>query len=686
MRGGRDLFFPERESKTRPDNRLLLAQAFSDQCRRWSANAGASAASIRVVGQAAQNLALRVAEGHACWPLSESPDANLAELLLASGIVGISASEAKPLILTAEGLLYPARYFVTEEALAAALRARQQPSKPPGAAARRMWQTLFAEAAPGDEQALAVAMALFRRLFIISGGPGTGKTTLVARLLACLLADAPESRIALAAPTGKAAARLRESLQIRAKELPLDSAALLPQQAVTLHRLLGVHPQDGASHYHAGNPLPVDVLVIDEASMLDLDLALKVSQALPMQARLILLGDKDQLQSVEAGAVFAALSERAVFSPDFQEQVRCWTGGSPEVLERFPSPLPNPSPTSGRGAENAGLSLFLHPAIPAQMGIQRQTEEPEEAHLSPLPLAGEGPRERGRRNNVHDGSKNALEPFSLTSAGNEKSTFLENAVIWLKKSYRFDAASPLGHLAAALAEGAGNTAWACFSDATLQHDESLNFTRLREGFADYRAALANWPTSRQMTDAEREPLLKTLFEAFGLFRALCVVRQGNAGVEGVNARLEDLFSGPRRSVWQAGLPYHGQPVLILKNDSETGLANGDVGLALEEEGSLGVWFAGEQGVFRRLPPMRLPAWESAYAMTVHKSQGSEFDRIALILPEEDNPLLTRELVYTAITRARQGVLLLGEKRLFLQAAARSTRREGRLAERLSALA
>ncbi|MDR2166183.1 MAG: exodeoxyribonuclease V subunit alpha [Zoogloeaceae bacterium] len=599
---------PENARDTLPDaSGLLLAQAFADQCQRWSARAGASDSAIQAVRQAGLNLALAVAEGHACWRLPETP-ANFPDLLRVSGIVGAAReARAKPLVLEANRL-YLARHFDAEQRLATALRTRHQASPPPGKGARRMLREIFPDAAPGDGQKLAVALALCRQLTVVSGGPGTGKTATVARLLACLLSDTPDLRVALAAPTGKAAARLQESLATRARALPLDIAALLPRQATTLHRLLGLRPDNDAALYHARNPLPVDALVVDEASMLDLDLALKLMEALPIRARLVLLGDRNQLQSVEAGSVFSVLSTHASLTAPFRRQIARLLDWPPEILEELPH------------------------------------------------------------------------------AGNEDFP-LKNAVVWLTRNYRFDAPSPLGRLAAALAAGQAGSAWEAFADVShdgqeaLLHVESLDFPRLLEGFSAYRAALADWET-RHRDAVCRPALLFALFQALGAFRVLCAVRQGEQGVEGINARLEKAFADACRPAWRTRQPFHGQPILILKNDPATRLNNGDVGLVLETEGETCVWFSDGREGFLRLPPARLPAWESAFAMTVHKSQGSEFDRIALVLPTRDNPLLTRELIYTAVTRARKGVLLLGNRELFLQAATRVTRRASGLAEAL----
>ncbi|MDR1646879.1 MAG: exodeoxyribonuclease V subunit alpha [Zoogloeaceae bacterium] len=567
---------------------LLFAHAFADQCQRWARQAGAPETAIRAAARAGYLLALKNAEGHLCWQLPAEEAERWRTQLAASGIVGT----AHPLFLQHDQL-WLARHFNTRQRLAAALVARhRQPMSAPGKAAQATLRQLFAAAPEGDGQALAAAVALSQRLVIVSGGPGTGKTATVAKILACLLADTPDLRIALAAPTGKAAARIEESIGKAAATLPPTLATpLLRAEAQTLHRLLGLRPDGGKPRHHAENPLPVDVLVLDEASMLDPESALALCNALPAATRLLLLGDRHQLQSVEAGAVFAALSRQTGFSAPCRAT----------LAERLDWPVA---------------------AIP-------------DAPKTPFPL--------------------------------------RDAVVWLNKSHRFDAASALGQLASALADGdlSRMTRILDTGDAAARLEEPLNFPEIRMGFSPYRAALSHWRDT-----ADRAAALTEIFRAFSAFRVLCAVRQGERGVEGLNTRLEAAFAPPgfaRRST----LPFSGQPLLILKNDPATRLANGDVGIALEDEAGLGVWFP-EGTDFRRVTPARLPPWESAYAMTAHKSQGSEFGHVALVLPQQDAPILSRELVYTALTRARKGVHIFGSRALFLQAAARPAQRDGDL--------
>jgi exodeoxyribonuclease V alpha subunit len=499
-----------------------------------------------------------------------------------------------PLILEGERL-YLARYQAYEQQLAVQLlaRAADRPEVDEAQLAESLARLFAFNQQQPDWQRLAAAQAVRRRLAVISGGPGTGKTTTVVRLLAALLEQPGGDRLAigLAAPTGKAAARMAEAIRNAKADLPLvdELKALLPEEARTLHRLLGSRGDSPAVRHDAARPLALDVLVVDEASMVDLALMAKLVNALPPQARLILLGDKDQLAAVEAGAVFAELCE-------------------------------------GRGFDAA-----------AAAELQRITGQS-------VPV--ETPR-----------------------------SALGDAVVLLTHSHRFAGDSGIGELARRinggdaagtlnlLREGRGDLAW------QAEPSQPALLERLEQGYRPYLQA------ARKGDPAEA-------FAAFNAFRALTAQREGPWGVSGINealeARIKRRYSLAERERW-----YPGRAVMVRQNDYALGLFNGDIGICLAGEYGLRVYFEGEDG-FRAFAPARLPSHDSAFAMTVHKSQGSEFSEVLLALPESPSPLLTRALFYTGITRAKQKVEIWGLPARLSEAVNGKAERAAGLADRLGA--
>ncbi|WP_017364894.1 exodeoxyribonuclease V subunit alpha [Methylococcus capsulatus] len=587
----------------------LLAAGFARRCLRWAKDPAAPG----VLERAAFLASFATTDGHVCTDLAElaedfpqhGPDL-LRTLLLGSGVVGTPGGEPRPLVLDDKGRLYLYRYFDYERRLASALRrlARGRDSlTPPSEAVREQLNALFPPASGGpDWQKLAAALALLGRLTVISGGPGTGKTTTVVNLLACLLVQNPDCRIALAAPTGKAAARMLDALRERAAHLPRSLREKLPDAASTVHRLLGVIPGSGNFRHHAGNPLAVDVLVVDEASMLDLGLATRLVEAVPVDGRLILLGDKDQLAAVEAGAVFAELSADPRLSP----------------------------PVIGR------------------LAALTQTD-----------------------------------PAAIVTAAPVRSTPLEDCVVWFSRNYRFRSDSGIGRLAARVNSGEADAVIAELraggeSGVIWQEDGAAApgaglVETLLAGYADYLDV---------MRSGQAAPA--AVFAAYNRFRILCAVRESPRGVEAINRLIAREFrrrlglGADERAEW-----YPGRPVMVLRNDYVLKLFNGDTGIVLADpSGELRVHFPDAGGGFRAIPPARLPEHETAFALTVHKSQGSEFDEVALLLPDRVSPVLTRELVYTGITRARRAVSLVGAAPVLAEAIRRRTRRHSGLIARL----
>lgn len=519
------------------------------------------------------------------------------ERLLESGVVGGPAAY-QPLILERDGRLYLHRYWDYEQRLGQALleRARSREELPDLQALARDLAGLFPERPAGvDWQKVAAAMVPLRGLTVISGGPGTGKTTTVVKILALLCRQAGERdlRIALAAPTGKAAARLSEAVQRAGAALSL--AQSIPPKATTLHRLLGVRSGETGFRHHADNPLPLDLLILDEASMVDVALMARLLDALPASCRLVLLGDKDQLSSVEAGAVLADLCAGCTgFSPPFAELLERLTG---ETLEPAPGPV--------------------------------------------------GP--------------------------------LCNGQVTLRHSYRFGHDSPIGQLARAVNGGDAGAAESLLS----QGEPAGTIGWLREsGTAEY-AAQRYAPLFRLIAEGARS---ERLFDELEAFRLLCAVRRGPDGTGHLNRRIADLLERDGLIAPHQG-QYPGRPIMVTQNDYQLGLFNGDIGLLLVRpggDGELGVVFPGEGRELRWLAPARLPPHETVFAMTVHKSQGSEFGEVLLHLPRQAGPLISRELLYTAITRARERFLLSAPVAVLRQAVASPTRRSGGLTKILEA--
>jgi len=582
-----------------PDQRL--AAAFGKHVARWAREQGAPAAVAEIAQRAATLVSQATSDGHSCMAIDELADSLNAEgkmtldaaalraLLMESKVVGVpQAPDSLPLILDGERL-YLHRYFDYECRLASSLAARSMDRSgaiatitlPPNVVA--LLDRLFAANAlePGapDWQKIAAITALLGRLTIISGGPGTGKTTTVVNLLACLLEADPGCRIALTAPTGKAAARLTEVILQRAGHLPEILRTKLPTESSTIHRLLGSTP-NGEFRYNAANELPIDVLVVDEASMLDLALAVHLIEAVPQNARIVLLGDKDQLAAVESGAVFSELSAYPTFSPQRIEALSRLSGVAPQTLQ--PTEL-DPPPT--QGPQNS----------------------------------------------------------------------LEDSVIWLRRNYRFAAGSAIGLLATEINDG--NAARVL---ERLKNPSDPSLVWINDGGSvpsaeSVRAILQGYAPYIEAVRSNAADV-HAITAAFACFRVLCAVRDGPWGVNATNEKVSIHFRRTLQHPLDSGLRsewYPGRPVMVLRNDHVLKLFNGDIGIVLPDaHGVLQVYFPDETGGFRAIAPVRLPDHETAFAMTVHKSQGSEFEEMLLMLPAEKNRVLTRELFYTAVTRAR----------------------------------
>lgn len=503
---------------------------------------GAPAPQLR---RAAMLVSRRRAEGHICVAVDELPT-----LPSKSKVIG-RAGDFAPLVLD-RNRLYLRRYWEYEQRLAGAIRARTSIA---GAKAKDT---------PADRQQQAARNAATRNFSVITGGPGTGKTHSVLAILNRLGEERGGSqlKIALAAPTGKAAARLTESLRAMASE----------HEATTLHRLLGPIPDSPYFRHNGQRPLTADVVIVDEASMVDLALMAKLVDAVPLTSRLILLGDRHQLASVEAGSVLADICDAA---------------------------QPPDSPLHG-------------------------------------------------------------------------------AVVELERNYRFAESGGIYKLSTAINTGDADAAIATLRTA----DSELSWSKLRK--PDRLSSAL-----RERVISGYGPYLRAVDPAVALaelqqFRILCAVRHGLYGVDGLNSLAEEALAGAGLLTPRSGW-YAGRPITITRNDHNLQLFNGDSGIVLPDAdaaGELRAFFLSPDGKLRRFLPSRLPLHETAFALTVHKSQGSEFKDLLLVLPERDAPVLTRELLYTGITRARATAEVWANEETLRVAIERRTSRTSGLSDAL----
>ncbi len=511
-------------------------------------------------------LSYEQSQGHSCMRLNPQE----LQLVLASGLAleiepdnalnqslsALKKLKPQPLIIQ-DGCLYTHRYWFYESRLAIQLKRlleKDSGQQNLEAALNRHFPPLENET---DWQREAAKTALNEDFAIVTGGPGTGKTTTVVKILALLqeFAGAQPLHIALAAPTGKAAMRLQESIggNIQRLDCSGEIKQHIPEKVSTLHRLLGAQPPSPYFKHHADNPLPYDVVVIDEASMVDLALMSKLVDALKTGARLILLGDKDQLASVESGSVLADLT-----------------------------------------------------------------------------------------------------------------CTLKNNTVELLKSHRFGGI--IKDLAGAVNEQQGESAW------QLLKSGSDIISLLDSDLIDYVAEKQH----PYLQLIRQQASFETVFAAFNEFQVLCSNRNGHNGINDINRQVE-------KKLGLSGHWYSGRPVMITENNAATGLYNGDIGLCIADKtrrGKFMVYFLSPDGSVKKILPSRLPACETVFAMTIHKSQGSEFKEVLIALPDTMNPVLTKELIYTGITRAKETVKIVADRAVFISAVAQKVQRYGGLISKM----
>ncbi|WP_196159485.1 exodeoxyribonuclease V subunit alpha [Reinekea sp. G2M2-21] len=500
----------------------------------------------------------------------------------------LDPSSNSPLILD-DQRVYLRRYWQFESELVRFFKRQRQTTHDLTPAQIKKAKQLLMDYFPNsgqqpDHQKLAAINSLFGNLNIIVGGPGTGKTYTVTRIMALLasLSDHPLD-IKLAAPTGKAAQRLGEAIREAKLQMNLDMllTAVIPDDAQTIHRLLGVIPNHIQFRHHADNPIEADVLLIDEGSMVDLPLMTRLCRAIKPTTRLILLGDADQLPSVAAGSVLGDLVSR---------------------------------PHPGYSTDRAQAIHQLDSQFPVQ------TSSAPADHVSEL---------------IH--------------------------------SRRFDGQSGIGVLARDVIAGDYPSSWsrfAQFDDVTQIATDTLS-EQVRHWIQQYYAAIASQPT------------LPEAFAQLKTFRILCAVKDGDFGVDHINEVIRKQLDRLRQPF------YKGQPIMVTQNHYGLKLFNGDIGLVWPDgNGQLLAWFEAQDG-YRPVALGRLPATETVYAMTIHKTQGSEFNHVAMVLPPIPQALITRELLYTGLTRAKRQFTLIADEKSWRHGVQTKVERWAGLAERLA---
>lgn len=485
---------------------------------------------------------------------------------------------------------------------------------------RQILNRFFPIQAETDWQKIAVATALKQPFCLISGGPGTGKTRTVAILLAALQLKQLELglsplKIALAAPTGKAAARLKESISANLQQLDLPESLKhqVPTQASTLHTLLGIRPNRDLPEYHQTNPLILDLLVVDEASMIDLFVMEKLFNALKPSTRLILLGDKDQLASVEAGSAMSELGD--LLTLGYSETHCCYL------------------------SETTGHTLF---------------------------------------------------------AQNDRIPAICDSLCHLRHSYRFHENSGIGELAKRINMQQAGDSWQIFTNRQypdlnlycypevetfsekslwIQHCVRLVVEQAVQHYHYYLELVNNRIKSpKNVSVAE-------IFAAFQKVRFLSALRVSELGVERLNQTIAEALRQARYIDFkQSRENYVGKPILVTENSPQNRIFSGDIGIVLpDEQGKLRIYFDAENdGQMLSISPSRVPNYEPAYVMTVHKSQGSEFEHTFLIMPLNSSPVLTKELLYTAVTRAKKQFTLFSDEKIWKSAVRTAVSRQSGL--------
>lgn len=565
-------------------------------------------------------LSKRMQEGHVCLDLKQLPDFSDKEFWEEYNgekvknttfptnmeLVGSSSEAKTPFVLAHDKLYINRNYFYETqiiEKLSELVKEEKTAYKSRKEALDRQADFIkhlrsyddnlasFSHDEKPDWQLVAAIQGVLNNVSIVTGGPGTGKTTTVAKILALLNKMEPHLKVALTAPTGKAAVRMKESLQNTVKD-PRNKALELEQMVgaldpKTIHRLLGAIHQSPFFKHNADNPLEYDVVIVDEASMIGVGLFAKLLDALKTDSRIIILGDSEQLASVDSGSLFGDLCS----------------------------------------------------------GLKANENQFESNHLDFVNAFL-----------AEDRQLNA--EYTLS----QNSTFLDEHLVRLKKTYRYDQNSKMGQFTKAVIQGEENQLdkILVIDEDSLILDEEYDETTFNNFIKGYRAFI-------------EEPDIKKALKELNNCRVLCAVRQGDQGIYKINSRIESqLKSHYNRKKDSNGNSYfqptdgfyHNQPIMVTQNTPEINLFNGDVGIVRKDEnGRLKAYFVnpkketdGKELI--SISPAAIPEWETVFAMTIHKSQGSEFNEVLVMLPKKkENRILTRELLYTGVTRAKKKAII-----------------------------
>ncbi len=547
----------------------------------------------------------KLEEGHICFDLEEFASSHSLNIdaIKKSQWLGNEYDIDKPFVLHS-GNIYLQRYFAYESDIIKHIHRIAQVEQTEQRQIEIQESSGLIELLFGhqkkeiDWQKLAALMTYRQNLSLITGGPGTGKTTTVAKFLAILLSNHPNLNVVLAAPTGKAASRLKESLKKSRTNLSMVAESVLDKMesipSLTIHRLLGFRKNTHYFKHNVSNPLPYDLIIVDESSMLSVSLMAKLLYAVETGKRLVLLGDRHQLSSVEAGSVFGDL---ILANSD------CTNRFLPSTAQWF--------------------NQFLDTKL-------------DGTHITNLSKA------------------------------------LSENTVELKKSYRFTDQSDIGKLSKSVLAGTFNRSTE-FKNKSVQFYSESNIVALESFFELFANYL-------------KEDDIKKALGLFNKNRILCPSNEGKLGVEDINYKVEMYLSGKHQLELKKPF-YHNRPILVTENNYQLGLYNGDVGLIrYDDEGQLKAFFESETGELVSFNPYLLKTVRTVFAMSIHKSQGSEFENVALIIPSKTNKeLLSKELVYTGLTRAKDHLEIFSSTENFEKAIAYSVKRTSGINGRLTSL-